>query len=62
MQDNADKELLKKVFNGNLSESEINIIPKLELGQCILSIDGQTNISMQVQLSEEEKMIFKGGV
>lgn len=62
MQDNADKELLKKVFNGTLSESEINIIPKLGLGQCILSIDGQTNISMQVQLSEEEKMIFKGGM
>lgn len=60
-QDNADKDLLKRVFNGVLSDSEINIVPQLEQGQCILSIDGQTNISMQVQLSAEEKMIFKGG-
>ena len=61
-QDTADKELLGKVFKGILSESEIDSIPKFGKGRCILAIDGLSNVSMQVQLSEEEKLIFKGGM
>lgn len=60
-QDTADKNLLKSVFKGTLSESEIDIIPKLGLGQCILSITGQSNVTMKVELSEEERVLFKGG-
>ena len=45
-----------------LSESEIDSIPKFGKGRCILAIDGLSNVSMQVQLSEEEKLIFKGGM
>lgn len=60
-QDNAYKELLEKVFRGVLSESEIDVIPNLGIGQCIFSLDGKSNIAMKIELSEFEKELFKGG-
>ncbi|WP_294169791.1 VirB4 family type IV secretion system protein [uncultured Clostridium sp.] len=60
-QDNTYKELLGKVFKGVLSESEINVIPNLAIGQCIFSLDGKSNIAMKVELSDFEKDLFKGG-
>lgn len=60
-QDNNAIETLQSVFSGQLSESELTSIPKLEQGQCILSINGLGNISFNVEVSSEELDLFKGG-
>lgn len=60
-QDNNAIEAIKKIFNGTLTESEINMIPNFEEGECILSISGMKNIAMQIEITEEEKRLFKGG-
>lgn len=60
-QDNNAIEAIKKIFNGTLTESEINMIPNFEEGECILSIAGMKNIAMQIEITEEEKRLFKGG-
>ncbi|MGL4109027.1 VirB4 family type IV secretion system protein [Clostridium sp. LP20] len=62
MQQDANAiEAIKKIFDGRLTESEIEMIPNLEEGECILSIMGMKNISMQIEITEEERRIFKGG-
>ncbi len=61
-QDSSTKELLKKIFNGVLTITQINNIPKLEVGQCILSISGDQNIEFKVHLTKEEEKIFQGGL
>ena len=60
-QDNNAIEAIKKIFNGSLTESEINMIPTFEEGECILSIAGMKNIAMQIEITEEERRLFKGG-
>lgn len=60
-QDNNAKETLEKVFVGQLSQSELESIPKLSQGQCILSINGLGNIAFNVEVSSEELDLFKGG-
>ena len=52
---------LSNVFNGQLSDSELSSIPKLEQGNCILSINGFGNISFNIEASSEELELFKGG-
>ncbi|MGL5642903.1 MAG: VirB4 family type IV secretion system protein [Paraclostridium sp.] len=54
-------ETLERVFGNQLSESELASIPKLEQGDCILSIEGLSNISFNVEVSSEELDLFKGG-
>lgn len=61
-QDSNVSEMLKSIFNGQLTESELNRIPKLEQGQCILSIASDKNIEFKVNLTTEENGIFRGGV
>lgn len=61
-QDDSSKEILKGVFKGTLSDSEVDMIPKLDEGRCILCIDGQSNVSLRVEISKEEKSLFKGGL
>lgn len=60
-QDSNALEAIKKIFQGKLTDSEIEMIPNLEEGECILSIMGMKNISMQIEITEEERRIFKGG-
>ena len=38
------------------------MIPRLERGQCILAINGDKNVTLQVEVTEEELRMFKGGV
>lgn len=60
-QDNNVLSLLSEIFNGQLSENELNKIPYLKQGHCILSINGFDNIMFNVEVSKEELDLFKGG-
>lgn len=61
-QDNNTLDAIRRIFGDQLSDSEIDSIPTLEEGQCILSISGMKNISMQIEITEEENKLFKGGL
>lgn len=58
----ASLPVLQTVFSGQLTAQELNLIPKLEQGECILSITGDRNVHMQIELSERERRLFTGGV
>ncbi|CUQ30244.1 VirB4 family type IV secretion system protein [Clostridium baratii] len=60
-QDNNAKESLKKIFSGQLSDSEIESIPYLGIGDCILTINGGKNINFHIETTKEELKLFKGG-
>lgn len=60
-QDSNAMASLRKIFEGQLSDSEIKSIPNLGMGQCILSINGMSNIKFKVLTTEEEKKLFAGG-
>ena len=60
-QDNNVLSLLSEIFNGQLSENELNKIPYLKQGNCILSINGHGNIMFNVEVNQEELDLFKGG-
>ncbi len=53
--------VLKNVFEGQLSENELSKIPYLEQGNCILSIDGVENILLNIEVTREELALFGGG-
>ena len=60
-QDSNSIDTLSNVFSGQLSDSELLSIPRLEQGDCILSINGLGNISFNIEASKEELDLFKGG-
>lgn len=60
-QDTSNVEKLKNLFRGEIPGSEIELVPKFETGQCILNIKSDTNILMNVFITDEEKRQFKGG-
>lgn len=60
-QDSNSIETLANVFSGQLSDSELLSIPKLEQGDCILSVNGVGNLSFNIEASSEELDLFKGG-
>ncbi len=60
-QDSNVKQILQDVFNNQLSESELVTIPTLKTGDCVLCINGVGNISFNIEASEEELDLFKGG-
>lgn len=60
-QDAESTQTIKTVFDGQLTDSELRIIPTLEVGSVILSISGVKNISFDVDVSEAELSIFSGG-
>lgn len=61
-QDSNSLETIRKIFSEKFTETEIAMIPKLQRGECILSINGYKNVTMQVEVTEEELALFKGGV
>lgn len=61
-QDNNVTDLLSNIFKGQLTPSEIDRIPNLERGQCILSITSDCNVETHVFLTDEELEMFRGGV
>ena len=60
-QDSGSLDSLRQVFKKQLTDSEIERIPKLQTGQCILSIAGDTNIEFNINITREEKDMFQGG-
>lgn len=61
-QDTSNVPKLKDLFRGEIPESEIEMVPQFETGQCILNIKSDTNVLLNVFITEEEKQMFKGGV
>lgn len=63
-QDTSSANLFKTAFNREITESEINILPRLKTGECILSIAGYKNIAFRVFLGfeEEKNLIATGGI
>ena len=60
-QDANVTELLGRIFQGVLTDSQKESISTLEKGQCFLCT-GEENIRMSVFLSREEEKLFAGGV
>lgn len=60
-QDSNAKKRLREIFDGDLTEWEIEQIPALETGETILSISGQNNLFMQIDLRDDQNDRFKGG-
>ena len=60
-QDNNAKEVLDKIFLGQLTQSEIDVVPLLGTGETILSINGDKNLKFKVEISDKEEYLFKGG-
>lgn len=61
---NQDSNLLPKlqeVFQNSFTQQELQQIPTLTRGRCILSIAGDRNLDMEIYASEEELDIFGGG-
>lgn len=54
--------MLNNVFDGVLTPSQIARIPKLDIGETILSIASDRNIEFKVHLPADEDAIFRGGM
>lgn len=61
-QDANVSSMLNNVFDGVLTPSQIARIPKLDIGETILSIASDRNIEFKVHLSADEDAIFRGGM
>ena len=60
-QDSSMKPLLRKIFDGELTETEINRIPVMQEGDAIMVISGDRNIDLKVYATQEELSMFRGG-
>ena len=61
-QDSNSLDTMRRIFSGQFTDAEIAMVPRLERGQCILSINGFKNVTMEVEVTDEELALFKGGV
>ncbi|MBC1481563.1 MULTISPECIES: TraE, Type IV secretion system protein [Listeria] len=59
--DEASMKRLKSVFGTQLTESEYELIPRFGIGDCILSMSGDQNLTMHVEITPEEELLFAGG-
>lgn len=60
-QDSNTLPLLTKIFKQQMTDSEVSIIPRLGKGQGILSISGDTNIVVNIDISDDRLNLFNGG-
>ncbi len=60
-QDAESMPTIQSVFDGQLTESEVKIIPTLETGKVVLCISGLKNLVFEVDVSKTELSIFGGG-
>lgn len=61
-QDSNTLDALRTIFEGQMSESELAQIPLFQQGDCLLSINGVENIMFNVEASDEELALFRGGM
>lgn len=60
-QDANALDTIDEVFKHTLTPSQINRIPKLEMGDAILAIASDKNYEFHVKITEEERKLFNGG-
>ena len=60
-QDGNAIDTIDRVFGHTFTSSELNDIPKLSKGQTILSIQGTRNIAFNIDCTDEELELFRGG-
>lgn len=60
-QDSNALNTIDKVFGHSFTRSELEDIPKLTKGQTILSIQGGRNIAFNIDCTEQELDLFRGG-
>lgn len=61
-QDSSTAPLLGKIFDGELTPSQIAKISKLDVGENILSIASDCTIEFKVHLPADEEAVFQGGM
>lgn len=61
-QDSNTLDSLRTIFEGQLTESELEHVPQLQQGDCLLSISGVGNIMLSIEASEEALKLFRGGL
>ncbi|MBC1388554.1 TraE, Type IV secretion system protein, partial [Listeria innocua] len=59
--DMASMDRVKSIFKTQLTKSEYELIPRFQTGDCILSMAGDQNLTMHVEITEEENQQFAGG-
>lgn len=53
--------LIKTAFDNVLTDTQIDKVPKLSMGRCILSIESTCNVEFEIFITEEEEYLFNGG-
>lgn len=61
-QDSNSLSLMRSVFEGELTDSQLISVPKLEQGEVILSITGLETLHFHIDVTQEELELFKGGL
>lgn len=59
-QDSNAVPMLRQIFDGRLTETQLSQIPQFGVGQAVL-LTGEDSINMTVEVSESDKKLFKGG-
>lgn len=59
-QDANSQKLMRSVFEGEFTESQLQMIPKFQRGETLLSIGGST-LHVNIEVTDEELELFKGG-
>jgi predicted DNA-binding protein (UPF0251 family) len=60
-QDTGNVEMLRRIFAGQLTESELDVISNLARGDVILSIKAVKNIQFHIEVTDEELALYGGG-
>lgn len=60
-QDSNNLTMLRRIFSGQLSDSEFDEIPYLSTGEVLLSIRSVKNILFNVEVPDEELALYGGG-
>jgi hypothetical protein len=60
-QDSITIPILKMIFEGQITDSELTSIPRFETGHLVLSISGVKNITFKVEIPSSELKMFGGG-
>lgn len=59
--DQSSMELVRRLFGDTITESEYQLLPQFEKGDCLLSISGDQNLIFHVEVTQDELDLFKGG-
>lgn len=60
-QDSVGLKVINSIFSNVLTETEMQRLLRFRKGQCLLSISGDKSIEFQIDISEEEKLLYSGG-